>query len=196
MFCATEGYFLKTPSVVQPKMKTVLVFLEGLLHMQFTYPTAWQESWVKARGIQQWKKFTVFQLGEAGNGGINSKRGVTLHFLSSDSHRIKHLFAKNLPQSLNTSHRPRHLDINAHPNLSWVTDASAQIKLCFLKATVHCRVFLTILRTVRSIFPQSVTKKDWKSNAWHAAWVLWRQPAQGQRTCQNTVKTMTSTTGM
>lgn len=54
---------LKTPSDVRSKMGTVIVFRQGLLYMQFTYPTAWHESWVMARGIQQWNNFRLFQLG-------------------------------------------------------------------------------------------------------------------------------------
>lgn len=98
-----------------PKWRTVIVFLKELLNMQFTYPTAWHESWVMARGIQQWNNFRLFHSGEAGNGGINSKRGS--HYTSSPviPTERKHLFTTNPPKSLAMNHKT---------TKSWVTDPS------------------------------------------------------------------------
>ncbi len=138
----------KKPSDVGSKMGTVIVFLEGLLYMQFTYPTAWHESWVMARGIQQWNNFRLFQSGESRKRGYKQQMGVTLHFLSSDSHRMKHLFTTNPPQSFVLIHKTSDQNITADPNLSWVTDASDLIQTLFLggffytllKPTVRCGI--------------------------------------------------------
>ena len=60
----------ENPSDVGSKMGTA-VFQEGAVHAVHIP----HQSWVTARGIQQWNNFSLFHSEKAGNGGINTKCG-------------------------------------------------------------------------------------------------------------------------
>lgn len=105
---------------------------------------------------------------KAGNGGINSKWGVKLHFLSSHSHRIKHLHNKSSSEfsdELQNKWPKYHCWSSLKPsNRCFSTDSN----LVFILLYQNCPLqhFQTVT-TVTRIFPQSNSK----TSTWHVAWV-------------------------
>lgn len=138
--------------------------------------------------------------GKAGNGGINSKWGghITLHFLSSDSHRMKHLSTTKPSSEFSYDSQNKWPKYLCWSQLKLSNRCSSTDSNC----SFHTLVKPTVRRSISSNFllfshNYRQSKLENKRLARRPGpRVLWRQRAQGQRTCQNTIETMTSTKGM